>query len=104
MGAMNATGHLLCVVASGSIEKLWDFAAELCERRALGGAPGVHGFTPQEIAEGAERGVELGRWCFHPTSAPDVEFRGDDLREVLVAGCTWLAQQLDQDDVWRREA
>lgn len=95
---MNATGHLLTAVASASLEELWDFAAELCERRGLGGAPGLHGFRPEEQAE---HGVP--RFCFHPTSAPDVEFRGDDQRDVLVAGCTWLAQQLDPDDVWRRD-
>lgn len=98
MGALNATGHLLVAVAAGDTEALWDLCAEMCERRGLGGSPGMHGFTP---GERAEHGTP--RYCFHPTSAPDLEFRGDDMHDVVLQGAVWLARQLDPTDMWRRD-
>lgn len=98
MGAMNAVGWAVVVCAGGSIDELFDFAGELCQR--LEGedcAPGVHGLH-LERARGEGR-----RYCFHPTGQVGVaEFRGDDLLEVLQQGVMWLACRIDPDIIWRR--
>lgn len=97
MGAMNATAWVLTIGASGSGDDLWDFAVELCERRGRGETPGLHALNGERVL-GEQR-----RYCFHPTSDAAVEFRGDDFREVVLAGVWWLAAQMPTHDLWRRD-
>lgn len=102
MGKMNAMGWLLVVGASPSTDELWDFASELMERlgdRVAGDYPGLHGFTLRE----RETNSDVARYCFHPTGEPFIEFRSDDLHEVLLAGCTYLAGLMPENEMWRRD-
>jgi hypothetical protein len=97
VGAMNATGWALVVCAGGSGDELFDFAGELCARLGTDNAPAIHGLHLER-----DRG-ETRRYCFHPTGQVEHEFRGDDLREALMAGVMWLSQQLDPHEMWRRD-
>lgn len=90
MGAMNAMGWALCASASESADELWDLLVEFAERADTDG-PTVHCL-----------GNGDPRYCVHPDSRLEVEFRDDDLREALLRAAIWKAAQLDPDDVWRR--
>lgn len=114
MGQMNAVGHLLCAVAGGQ-DELWQLGDELAAR-----------FAKHVIAEhGADRAAEQfgirdddpamtvhsldparadgNRWCVHPASLVQVEFRDPSLTPALERAVTWLAQQLPEDELWRRD-
>jgi hypothetical protein len=88
---MNATGWVL-VAAAGTLNDLWDLLVEFAERTEDEG-PGVH-WLPSS---------EKYRWCVHPNSDPAIEFRGDDLHELLALAAMWKAKQMDETFMWRRD-
>lgn len=91
MGSMNAPGWLIVALAGGSPESLWDL---LCE---FGRMTETDGPTVHALPQG------LPRWCVHPDSSPDVEFRSDDLHEALFNAAAWKASVMPADLIWRRD-
>jgi hypothetical protein len=91
---MTAGAHLLVAIATddgGKVDALWDFCDDAALR--LTGDPnagvGVHALPPDHP-----------RYCVHPTSSPDIEFRADDLAEALAAAGGWLTEQLGPEVTW----
>lgn len=97
MGRLNAHAHILAVAAA-PIESVWDLLVELNDRAGYGQSPGFHGLG-DSIPDSEGR-----RFCLHPTGEATIEIRGNDLRELLLAGCMYVArEQLDENVMWRRD-
>lgn len=100
MGSMNAMAWLLVEAARPDVERLWLFTEELRERlgdRIAGEPPALHGFDE----EAREAGIP--RFCFHPTGEQHVELRSNSLTDAMLAGCTYLAKLMPEDEMWRRD-
>jgi hypothetical protein len=93
MGALNAMGWVLCVSAAEGPDEVWDLLNEFGERTGTDG-PTVHAMA---------RDSGQPRYCVHPDSTPEVEFRHDDLREALLLGAVWKAERMDAAEMWRRD-
>lgn len=107
MGSMNAMGHVLAVSAGGDLDELWRLGEEMSRRLvehfgadAAAAAGHQDAVTLHSLGPGEDGG---NRCCFHPTSSQAVEFRGETLREALEAGVVWLAKQLPEHEMWRRD-
>lgn len=107
MGQMNAMGHVLAVSAGGDLDELWrlgdemagrlveHFGPEAAKEAGLANVMTVHG-----LSEGED---EPNRCCVHPTSSPAVEFRAVTLRGGIELAVVWLAKQLPEHELWRRD-
>ena len=95
MGEMNAMAWIL--VCGDDQDALWDLTEEMCQRVAgPQGGIGAHSLG----------NPELPRYCVHPQlaeDAPAAEFRNDDLKDALLGAAIWVAQQLPEDETWRRD-
>jgi predicted deacetylase len=101
MGAMNATAHVLCAAAGGSVDEMWRLCEEMVERLrgrvSIGDGLTLHGFTAADLESGTPR------YCFHPSGEQEIEFRSDDLDEALLKGAMYLARLLPDNEMWRRD-
>jgi hypothetical protein len=86
----NATGWVLIAASNESPDSLWDLLLEFGERTGTDG-PTVHALSSGDK-----------RYCVHPDSSPDVEFRDDSLHQALLLAAMWKARQMP-DEIWRRD-
>lgn len=101
MGQLNAHGHMLTAMAGGP-DQVWDLLVELCERS---GRIDGHGRAACPVLHGlGASSPDTRRYCLHPTGDDEDELRGDDLMELLIAGCIHVAERdIDEHVTWRRD-
>lgn len=103
MGQMNAMGHVLAVSAGGDLDELWRLGDELAGRLAEHFGPDAghaNVMTVHGLSEGED---DPNRCCVHPTSSAAVEFRSVTLRGGIELAVVWLAKQLPEGEMWRRD-